>query len=535
MVMRVRTVVGGLLLVVACTGSDPDLVRPSTDAGASSGAPVAAFTIALPTTPVLLPKNGAVTIDVKVVRAGGFADPISVTTSGLPTGVTQDPLAIAGDAGTLTLHGSNAALATVTVNVTATSGAAIAAGIFTLTVQGTAGDLDPSFNANGEVRYQPDAGDTFDPVAVVVQPDNKIVLGGTRHGSSGSRFHLVRLNEDGSRDTSFGTGGATDGPASGGTMRAMISDTTGAFIVAGSAPAGANAVDTATMLRFDAKGEVDAIFGAVLTTGKDPAKDRAVWNDVVLSPDGNFLVLSGTAENADGTIDALLARYYRTGKIDETFGDPSTHVVRFRAPTSMVDTGFNTAVARSDQQIVAAGWFVPDEVSGKAKSYLYRFDATGKSSAGFPIADDQQQPTSPKIGFRRALRTGSGDDAVVLGETLENGITSVLAYQLTANAGAPLPGKTFTASNEDHVVGLVATPDAHFLALGSANSGENLQPILIRFGSDGFDRGWGGSPAPASLFVLHPMTMPGGIAIAGNRVVVAGSLTGQAVIQRIWL
>ena len=93
--------------------------------------------------------------------------------------------------------------------------------------------------------------------AIDIQPDGKIVAAGI----SGSRFAVIRLNPDGTRDTSFGGGGigAVDIPGSGEDVQAMAVQSDGKFVVAGSC-ACAGSSDFA-LGRISADGIADLSFG----------------------------------------------------------------------------------------------------------------------------------------------------------------------------------------------------------------------------------------------------------------------------------
>lgn len=71
------------------------------------------------------------------------------------------------------------------------------------------GTPDASFGASGIVRLNPTPGD--DSLAsVILQPDGKIIAGGTVDSSGANpNMAVVRLNVDGSLDTGFGAGGMT--------------------------------------------------------------------------------------------------------------------------------------------------------------------------------------------------------------------------------------------------------------------------------------------------------------------------------------
>ena len=69
------------------------------------------------------------------------------------------------------------------------------------------GNLDPAFGSGGIVKMTPKSG-FYEAGAVVVQPDNKLVVVGYGYYSSKQDLPIVaRYNENGSPDSTFGSGG----------------------------------------------------------------------------------------------------------------------------------------------------------------------------------------------------------------------------------------------------------------------------------------------------------------------------------------
>lgn len=101
----------------------------------------------------------------------------------------------------------------------------------------TNGTLDPSFGTAGKVTQ------TIAPLAngyaVVAQPDGKLVVGGLVVTSSANPA-VIRLNPDGSLDTSFGTGGATVTPFGpfGDTYLALLRQPDGKLVAVGRTASG---------------------------------------------------------------------------------------------------------------------------------------------------------------------------------------------------------------------------------------------------------------------------------------------------------
>jgi uncharacterized delta-60 repeat protein len=75
---------------------------------------------------------------------------------------------------------------------------------FALARYNSDGSLDTSFGIGGKVTTS--FGSNEDAISVVIQPDGKILVGGSTSGGpgTGADFALVRYNSDGSLDTSFG-------------------------------------------------------------------------------------------------------------------------------------------------------------------------------------------------------------------------------------------------------------------------------------------------------------------------------------------
>src|SRR5690348_16263922 len=135
----------------------------------------------------------------------------------------------------------------------------------TLSNAGTGG-LDPAFGNAGRAFVNSEAAfSTFEGArAVALQSDGKIVAAGFGYtGASGySVFTVVRLNADGTTDTSFGsTGRATLGsPTVGGSYdleaRGVAIQSDGKIVVGGSGARGGGFA----LGRFNADGTVDASF-----------------------------------------------------------------------------------------------------------------------------------------------------------------------------------------------------------------------------------------------------------------------------------
>jgi uncharacterized delta-60 repeat protein len=151
------------------------------------------------------------------------------------------------------------------------------------------GSLDSSFGTGGEVLT---TAENFSTV-VDIQPDGKILVGGA--GVNGEDFGLVRFNPDGSLDPSFGTGGAVDTPSTYGIAQ-MALQPDGKIVAVGTVASGA-ALDFQTV-RYNPDGSLDQSFGSdgmVMTDLTPPGSKSAVPNSsfatgVVIQPGGKIVV-----------------------------------------------------------------------------------------------------------------------------------------------------------------------------------------------------------------------------------------------------
>jgi len=149
------------------------------------------------------------------------------------------------------------------------------------------GSLDPTFG-NGGVVVVPSASG----FAVALQPDGKIVVGGT--SSSGPGLAVMRLLPDGRMDTSFGAGGRATANVGGyGTAFALAIQSDGKIVAVGRAsPPGSFDPGDFGVARFNADGSLDSSFAANGRVRTDFGGGEDAL-DVALQPDGKIVVVGG--------------------------------------------------------------------------------------------------------------------------------------------------------------------------------------------------------------------------------------------------
>lgn len=220
------------------------------------------------------------------------------------------------------------------------------AGQGTNTGFGTTTQLDTSFSDDGKTTT-PFASASGN--AVSLQADGKIVVA----GGINQDFGLVRYNNDGSIDTSFGAVTRSNGIVTTNwshvdDIAAMVQDTQGRFVVAGYSQV--SGVVRFSVARYTAGGTPDHDFGDLGWTSLQPKTgDESSINAIAVQSTGK-LVVGGYSGNTTTGPRFALARLNTTGTVDTGFGNVGSMVF---------DLGGNSTVyalgVQADDKILALG------------------------------------------------------------------------------------------------------------------------------------------------------------------------------------
>lgn len=192
--------------------------------------------------------------------------------------------------------------------------------------------LEP--NGTVSTTFVPGTGADGAVYGVAVQPDGKILVGGDFLNFNGANHpRLVRLNLDGSVDTSFDAGTGPDG-----TVRAITLQPNGKLLVGGSFTH-VNGTTRGRLARLDVNGSVDATF-LVSVDGAN-----ADVNAIALQFDSKIIV-AGEFTTFNGVTRTRITRLFRNGKTDPTinFGGGANDAV-------------NSVVIQADRKLLLGGRF----------------------------------------------------------------------------------------------------------------------------------------------------------------------------------
>ena len=176
------------------------------------------------------------------------------------------------------------------------------------------GSLDSTFNGDGKIVI-PTSGDTEDANSVALQENGKIVVTGFSSNGTDNDFTTIRLNSNGSLDQSFGVAGIVKTPigSANEVARNIKIQADGKILVAGGTDNATNS-DIA-LIRYNENGTLDSSYGTngiVIAEFQSGSSEAAL--DLQIQPDGKALVSSNMGNNAG------LIRFNTDGSIDSSFG-----------------------------------------------------------------------------------------------------------------------------------------------------------------------------------------------------------------------
>jgi uncharacterized delta-60 repeat protein len=197
---------------------------------------------------------------------------------------------------------------------------------------------------------------------LAIDPAGRIIVGGAANmggGAGGFEFAVARYRPNGTLDPSFdGDGVVTTALAPGDQFDAVVSvavDSTGKILAAGVADQDGVVLDWA-LARYHDDGSLDSSFGSggKVITNLASGKSDDDLEDVVIQPSGKILV-GGSAAPTVVTVDSDFAvgRYNPDGTLDRSFGDGGI-VVRNTGSGNGSDEIYGIALS-GDAKLVVSG------------------------------------------------------------------------------------------------------------------------------------------------------------------------------------
>lgn len=339
----------------------------------------------------------------------------------------------------------------------------------------TNGSLDSTFDSDGIVITDVSPGYDSEASSVAIQPDGKIVIGGTEN----VRSFVARYNTDGSLDNTFDGDGIAKIPfgTSSTRINALRLQPDGKILAAGLITVAIfnNAFAAA---RLNADGSLDNSFngnGKVITdigSGNDEGLGAAIQAD-------GKIILVGLSFRNSTNLDFALVRYNTNGSPDSTFD--ADGIVRTTIGIDAI--AFGVAVQANGKIVVAGARKVSSNFDFTTVRYNTNgsldstFDADGIAVRSFGNGDDMAgsvlvQPNGKIISGGRTANSSLGDFALVCYNT--NGS---LDSTFSGDGVATTP----FGAGSDFIMSLALQADGKIVAAGCANNSPNGKIAVARY------------------------------------------------------
>jgi len=346
-----------------------------------------------------------------------------------------------------------------------------------------------------------------------LQTDNKILAGGAFATYSGASYaRLIRLNTDGTIDTTF-----TIGTGFNGNVNAINVQTDNKILVGGSFTV-YSGVTCNGLIRLNSDGSIDSTFSIVTTESKTIYSIEIQTDNKILAG-GAFAAYSGVSKN-------YLVRLNTDGTIDNTFD---------------IGSGFSNTLTdihiQQDNQILIGGYY--STYSGVSKNYLVRLNTDGTIDNTFDIGSGF---SGGGVTVTNIINTNSTGKITVGGVfTSYNGTTANYMVQLNADgsidtvtAGSSILFNSSGATYGDNYHSrytLRSLPDVDYVTgLTSQIANNNIYPSQIITGTTTLTTG-----SSFVILVNHivPITINLPLIPLSNQVFKIKDASGNALVNNV--
>ncbi|PJA07310.1 MAG: hypothetical protein COX70_07255 [Flavobacteriales bacterium CG_4_10_14_0_2_um_filter_32_8] len=264
------------------------------------------------------------------------------------------------------------------------------------------GSLDNTFGVNGIVITDING---FNDVATssALQSDGKILLSGYSNNSNDNDFAVVRYNTNGSLDSTFGINGKVITPigSSHDNAQSIVIQPDNKIVLAGSSNNGAD-YDFA-LIRYKNDGDLDSTFGVNGLVLTDIGSRDNYANHILVDTANNFVVV-GSANNGLyyqtlAFADIALARYKNNGSLDSIFG---TNGIVTTQGMQNVSRAKCAIMQQSGKILVTGETFYP---TVPPYPFLVRYNNDGSQDAPFSLGGVSSTASSPWSSSSLALQS----------------------------------------------------------------------------------------------------------------------------------
>lgn len=286
----------------------------------------------------------------------------------------------------------------------------------------TNGSIDTTFGDNGRVltRFGNNGGIG---TTAAIQTDGKILIGGYVDFASGSdyAFGIVRYNSNGSLDTGFGSGGiVVVNFANNGFLNALTVQTDGKIVAAG------NTSSSFAVVRLNSNGSLDTTFSGdgIVTTGFPVG-----GINLTVGMQGTKIVTAGY----DANDNAVVMRYNANGSLDSSFGSGGVVTMTNGAGSAIACSLTFAAVYEGEEKIIVTGAVQDSFVSPRRIAIWSLNQSNGTPDNTFGTSGGRIVTNILGMGYsiKTQFHYGAAHSVVVAGGSNSN--FAVLRYSLNGS------------------------------------------------------------------------------------------------------
>lgn len=343
------------------------------------------------------------------------------------------------------------------------------------------GALDPDFNDDGTYTYDL-SGDTSEGRSLVVQKNDKIIIGGSSTYDGTARVTVLRLTPEGYPDTSFNTDGYVTLPVADGKVISteVQLNATGSILVSATVATETSETsgDYAFFAKLDSDGQLDNSFSEDgWTTYRDGTNDIRI-NAITMLDDGK--ILSGGSFTEGSVTQAGLLRLNEDGTVDSSYAVGGKSLITADGAGSVI----HSMVPGSDGSIIVAGTINNGEYN---EAFVGKVKGDGTADADFGTSGIYKTTYSTEnVAYGVTLQADNTISAVGF-MTSQTG-KDIFVLTLKDNTAGQTTAVTYIttdiAKNDDIAYAAAALENNMLLAAGSSSNGDDLDVALLRFAGD---------------------------------------------------
>jgi uncharacterized delta-60 repeat protein len=373
-------------------------------------------------------------------------------------------------------------------------------------------DFDPTWGTTGKVSTDLSGSQPDFLTKLLVQTDGKVIAAGGWKDAP-TQFAVVRYNANGTLDTTFGSNGVqlvplfANGPSRDDTIASAALQADGKMVLVGATYPNPGGLIQVGVVRLNANGSLDTSFdtdGYVQIDASQlelGANQSSSASSVAVQADGKLVIAANISNRSDNNSHAAVIRLTPTGGLDATFG--SNGIVAFQLESNGFTTAAN-ALLQADGNIVVVGDASRD-ITGTYRSDIIAFRLLGPNGNLDSTFNGGNLLTLAPTTLERSIAQNfdaignatlqADGKIVIVGSASDYAYSFADAFALRLNSNGTLDntfggnGVVLTDVNggDDTARDVVVQKNGKIAVVGSADqaSSTNNDSLILRYAADG--------------------------------------------------